>query len=341
MAPGDHAPALVVHRVATASRDAGDALAATRALLADAEQADGTPPVSDQALLAASQGRRALLAFGSGAGAAAGAEGAADAAAPDPLAIGILGEGELDLVVRPAARGRGVGRAALTTLLDVAAREQPGELRAWAHGENPGATALLSGAGFAPIRELLRLSLDPELLPSAIAAARPLPEGFRLERFDPTAAHHVEEWVRVNAAAFSDHPEQGAVTAEDFRALTGESWFDAKDLLLAMDEGAAGARETLAGYTWIKTVRGEDAAAGPETELYVLGVDPEYAGRGLGAALLGATLRRMSEHDPARISLYVDGGNANARALYDRAGFVIDQRSTQWLRPGNLAGSGR
>lgn len=295
-------------------------------------------PISDQALLAVRKGERSLFVLreqGDG----------ADSSAPAGLAI--LGDGELDLVVAPGARGRGIATAALTAVLDISDHESEGsdgDLRAWARGENPAATGLLGRAGFEPIRSLYRLALDPDRLPDAIAGSRGLPERFRVSPFEAGDPEQVEAWVRVNAAAFATHPEQGRVTRADFTELTREPWFDAADLLLAFDEGAApdaaggAVREgsgspagspPLAGYTWIKTTRG---AEGTETELYVLGVDPGYAGRGLGAALLGATLRRMLEHDPDRITLYVDGDNENARALYDRAGFETDQLSTQWLR---------
>ncbi|MGK0714936.1 mycothiol synthase [Leucobacter sp. W1153] len=289
-----------------------------RALVAEAERADGTPPISDQAVLAASRGERALVAF----------EGTPVTPSADPralLAVGIWGDGELDLVVRPNARGAGLGRLALATLLDQVDHHSPGPLRAWAHGENPAASALLSSAGFTPTRTLYRLALDPARLPAAIADARPLPSGFHTVSFDPARRDEAEAWVRVNAAAFADHPEQGGVTDADFAALRAESWFDPDDLIVAKDTSNG----SIAGYTWIKTVRESDHT---ETELYVLGVDPSYVGRGLGAALLGVTLRRMSEHRPTRITLYVDGSNEHARALYARAGFTVDSVSTQWLR---------
>ena len=278
-----------------------------REILDEATHHDGTPPVSDQALLAVGQGRRQLV--------------------TQRDAVGIIGEGEVDLVVRPSARGEGIGKKLLHTL--ISGEDHPSELRAWAHGENPTATALLRGAGFKPVRELLRLALDPALLDQAIATARPMPSGFEVLPHTAGSDAQADDWVRVNAAAFASHPEQGLMTRADFDALTREPWFAADDLRLAYVTSGEH-QGKLAGFAWVKTVRETDAT---ETELYVLGVDPTFSGIGLGAALLGETLRCMATHAPDRITLYVDGDNTNAVALYVRAGFVIEQRSTQYLRP--------
>lgn len=310
---------------ATDSAEGTPLSAHARQILAEATEADGTPPMSDQALLAVANGRRSLIET-------------ADA-------LGVVGEGELDLVVRPSARGRGLGGALLAELLALAGtagdavadgaaeadgtgNAAPGALRAWAHGENPAATALLTAAGFTPARELLRLALDPSGLPAAIEAARVMPPGFEVRSYDPNDAQQASDWVRVNAAAFAAHPEQGAVTVADFLALTKEPWFIGEDLRLAYSNDP-GQDSQLAGSTWIKTVRGSTEV---ETELYVLGVAPEFAGIGLGAALLGETLRQMATHSPDRITLYVDGDNSNAVQLYLRAGFEVEQRSVQYLR---------
>ncbi|WP_246055815.1 mycothiol synthase [Leucobacter komagatae] len=292
-----------------------------RPILDRAEQADGNSPVSDQALLAAGQGQRALLVFTE-------AEGAA------PVAVGIVGQGELDLVVDPASRGKGIGTAALRILLDTPAAREPapggstGPL-AWAHGDNPTAEALLRGAGFEAVRSLYRMALDPALLPALPADPfdTPLPAGFELRTFDAAAPDDdARAWVRVNARAFASHPEQGRVTLEDFALMRAEPWFDPADLFLlrAADTGRT------AGFTWVKTLR--DGAA-PETELYVIGVDPDFAGAGLGRALLTVTLARMAQHRPGRVTLYVDGDNARAVRMYEAAGFTIDSRSTQWRGP--------
>ena len=277
-----------------------------RRLIAAAEEHDGISPVSDQAMLAAAQGERSLRLF---------RVGADDAS----VAVGIAGQGEIDLVVRPDARGQGYGSAALAELL----AQSDGSALAWAHGENPAAEALLARAGFAPVRSLYRMALDPALLPPHDAQLHALhaPAGFKLRAFDPEQPEDAARWVRANAAAFVTHPEQGRVTEADFALMRAEEWFDPDDLLLLIDETGEAA-----GSTWVKTLHGPEV----ETELYAVGVRPEYAGRGLGALLLDATLIRMAQHQPSRVTLYVDGENERAVRMYERAGFTVDSRSRQW-----------
>lgn len=290
-----------------------------RMIVRAAELHDSRSPVSDQALVAAAQGRRLVARF-----AAVGD----DADSSGPVAIGIAGDGELDLVVHPEVRGRGIGTAALTELL---ARTGP-PVKAWSHGINPAADALLARAGFTPVRELLRMTLEPALLPHGDPVDAPA--WLSITPHTSGSAVEAAAWVAVNAAAFSGHPEQGAMTLDDFAALTREEWFDAEDLLLAFDTRGSGA-ERPAAFAWVKTVTtqaSQTELGGTECELYALGVHPDEAGAGLGRILLDRALRRMAEHDPDRISLYVDGDNERAVRLYERSGFTVDQRSRQWMQ---------
>lgn len=294
-------------------------LEAARALVAEASRADGSPPVSDQAMLAASRGQRELVLF---------SQDTTDAA---PLAVGIIGDEEIDLVVHPDARGRGIGTRALALLTEGVDTD----FRAWSHGDNPAADTLLARSGFHPVRTLLRMHLALDRLPEAIsetAGDQTWPAGLHAVSYDPSSAAQREEWVNVNAAAFADHPEQGSVTTDDVQALEREPWFDPEDLILLYGQldDSADAPDRLLGYAWVKTVREADSV---ESELYVLGVSPDAAGRGLGRRLLGAALHRMSEHQPTKITLYVDGENTRAVELYERSGFEVEARSRQWLRP--------
>lgn len=293
---------------------AEDQVAAER-IIAAATRNDGQSPLSDEARLAAAHGTRHALLF---------------AEDDTPVALGVVGGGEIDLVVAPEHRGRGIGSSALATLLDLAGA---GRLVAWSHGENPAADLILMRAGFSPARTLLRLALDPGALAQSDADPG-LPEGFSLRTYRPHSedeSNDAADWVRVNALAFADHPEQGSLTIDDFLARTGEPWFAADDLLLAHD--AAG---ELAGSAWVKTTRSSTPSPGTtplvETELYAIGVRPDVAGIGLGGALNRAALARMAAHHPSRVTLYVEGENEPALAMYRNAGYTESSRSQQWSR---------
>ena len=44
-------------------------------------------------------------------------------------------------------------------------------------------------------------------------------------------------WLRVNAAAFAHHPEQGKLTLADLRERTGSGWFRPEGILHRLREG--------------------------------------------------------------------------------------------------------
>jgi mycothiol synthase len=126
--------------------------------------------------------------------------------------------------------------------------------------------------------------------------------------------------LAVNAAAFVDLPDQGGWTGADLAARTGAPWFRADDLLLLVDPRAeAGARVPdgrLAGFHWTKV---HPDGAG---EVYVVGLDPVYQGRGLGAPLTAAGLAHLAGRGCRQVGLFVDDTNAAALALYRRLGFT-------------------
>lgn len=274
-----------------------------KTLLREAEAHDGFPAISDQAQLEARNGTRRLV-----------------SAENDPLdAVGIVGAGEIDLVVHPGARGKGVGGKLLGELL---AQATTPELRAWVHGDNPAGEHLMQTHGFTPVRTLLRLELPGEALTST-----PEPvfgPGITLVTFDTARAEHAQSLIEVNSLAFAAHPEQGQLTLEAFQETMREDWFNPDDILLAYEA------ERLLAFAWIKTTSSPSGEV--ETELYVIGVHPAASGRGLGTAMLRKTLQRMAEHSPTRVTLYVEGDNEPALALYRHAKFTVGLRSRQWLR---------
>lgn len=292
-------------------------------LLTVAAAADGFPAVSDQALVAAGQGARELRLWFTAPPAGGTSPAAWDDAVWDavsPVAVSVLGEGELDIVVSPAARGRGFGAEIFGLLRGATAPA----VKTWVHGENPAARRILTACGARPVRQLLQMRLSPQLLPAIgeSAAGRDAAE-LQIREFVAGSAADAAAWVRVNAAAFAAHPEQGRISLADFGELCASEWFNPADLLFACADGE------VIGFAWVKTLR---EATGTHCELYAIGVLPERAGGGIGGRLLRAALVRMAVHNPAVVSLYVDGDNP-AKRLYERFGFTVFQESWQWEIP--------
>jgi len=267
---------------------------------------DGQPPFSDGSLIELAAGSRTVLTIGSSAAA-------------------LVSATEAELVVDPDARRRGLGEALLSALL---ARSR-GELLFWAHGDHPGARALARRHGFEPVRTLLHLRapVPAAELPTSVGGRPQTPakagNSTSLTTFD--LERDADDWLALNARAFAEHPEQGAVARADLEVLTREPWFDADDFLLLRD-----ANDHLVGYCWLKVEgAGLEHADG---EFYVVGVDPSRQGEGLGGELVEAGFARLAERGIRRAHLYVEEDNTAAVRLYHRFGFRTDTVDLQYAR---------
>jgi mycothiol synthase len=215
-----------------------------------------------------------------------------------------------ELGVHPQHRRRGIGTRLIVALLERAelpAEDGPdtGRLRIWSHGEHPGALRLAERFGLSRSRELWRMGRD---LHDAELPEADLPEGVTIRAFRIGADEPAV--VRVNHRAFSWHPEQGAMSEADLRAKEKEEWFDPAGFLLAVDS-----EDRLLGFHWTKV---HPDGTG---EVYVVGVDPDTQGNGLGKSLTVAGLRYLRETGCVRVMLYVEADNPPAIKVYQRLGF--------------------
>ncbi|MFG2621746.1 mycothiol synthase [Streptomyces sp. NPDC048507] len=212
-----------------------------------------------------------------------------------------------ELVVHPALRGRGHGRALGSALLNASGKR----IRVWAHGGKSAARHLAQVLGLTLFRELrqLRRPLGEDAAP---LPEPPLPPGVTVRPFVP--GEDDTAWLAANAAAFAHHPEQGSLTQRDLDDRIAQPWFDAKGFFLAERDGE------LVGFHWTK-VHAEERLG----EVYVVGVRPGAQGGGLGKALTAIGLHHLAAAGLPTAMLYVDADNPAALAVYEGLGFTTHE----------------
>lgn len=85
----------------------------------------------------------------------------------------------------------------------------------------------------------------------------------------------------------------------------------------------------MAGSCWTKVHAHADPPMG---EIYVIGVDPDFHGRGWGRALTVAGLDWLAARGLKVGMLYVDADNPAALSLYRSLGFVEDHVDRSYVR---------
>jgi mycothiol synthase len=235
-----------------------------------------------------------------------------------------LDDGVAELVVHPASRRRGFGRALLDRVLTLAG-DRP--LSVWAHGDLPGSAELLAPRGFTRARVLLQMRRD---LAGVDADPRPdLPGDVRVTAFRP--GRDEDAWLRVNSRAFAWHPEQGLMDRADLELREAEDWFDPAGFLMAW-RGDPDADGVLLGYHWTKVHPPGDAGDEAVGEIYVLGVDPDARGLSLGRTLTDLGLAHLRARGLTEVLLYVEEDNATAVRLYESRGFRRFAVDVAWRR---------
>ncbi|WP_420174205.1 mycothiol synthase [Luteococcus sp. OSA5] len=224
--------------------------------------------------------------------------------------------GSVQLLVNPALRRQGIG----TALAEQVRSVEPNPTW-WAFGNLPGARALAERLGVTLQRELLIMERD---LAQDPPEGRPAPEGIVVRPFRESDAQAL---VEVNAEAFADHPEQGQMSLDDFWMRAGEDWFDPEGIVVAIDDDSG----CFLGFHWTKTEHSDpnnpDELMG---EVYVIGVAPHAAGRGIGRVLLDAGLGHLSNKGVRRVRLYVEASSERVVRMYESARFVTVNRDASY-----------
>jgi mycothiol synthase len=271
-----------------------------RALLGRVAKGSGTWPLSDQ--LAADLDRPALAESMRPISVLLPAAGDHDALAGYAQASRRGGGWTMQVVVDPSRSGTDPSAALLDRVLRAIGAAGGGDVDWWVFDASADTAALAAAHGFAPDRDLKQMR-------------RPLPAERRSNVATRAFVTGQDEdaWLAVNNRAFAGHAEQGGWTLDTLRQRMDLPWFDADGFRLHERDGR------LAGFCWTKL---HDPGLG---EIYVIGVDPDYQGLGLGRELTLAGLDHMADRGVTNALLYVDGDNRAALALYERLGFEVSR----------------
>ncbi len=188
----------------------------------------------------------------------------------------------------------------------------PGELVVWLPGSDPALLHALTSAGFLVDRRQHRMQV-----PLPLTERAQWPPGIEPRPFRPGTDEAA--WLRVNNRAFLNHPDQGGWIAEVLARRMAEPWFDPEGFLLAWRA------DELVGFCWTKV----HIDRGRVGEIFVIGVDPDAQGLGLGRALVVDGLRYLADVRSCPTGeLYVAASNTAALGLYVALGFEIVRTDT-------------
>jgi len=169
--------------------------------------------------------------------------------------------------------------------------------------------------GFSPHRELHQMRCD---LPigAAVLQTRALNPDIDLGAL-----------VEVNNRAFASHPDQGTLTVDSLRATMEESWFSAEGVRIFELDGR------IAGFCWTKVHKYPLHPRTPDHgEIYVIAIDPDFHGRGLGVPMTASGLSWLADQGLPTAMLYVEADNSPAIRTYRRLGFTVTRTDKAWIR---------
>jgi len=216
----------------------------------------------------------------------------------------------VEAVVHPNHRGKGLGSLILKEAIKVCGDKT----RIWSHGDLPAAKAIAKSLKLERLWSNLLMS-------KSLGEIQPITSKYPIRTFIPDFDN--QEFLSLNNKVFANYPDQGGWSEDDLKVRLNESWFDEKGFFVAEDKG------DLIGFCWTKihgahthSHNGEDDH-GHEAlgEIYVLAVNPDYTGQGVGRDLTITGLNYLKYQGLNNVMLYVGVENKPAFNLYKSLGF--------------------
>jgi len=217
----------------------------------------------------------------------------------------------VEAVVHPQHRGKGLGALILKEAIKICGDKT----RIWSHGDLPAAKAIAASLN-------LERLLSNLLMSKPLGEIQPVTSKYPIRTFIPSLDN--QAFLDLNNKVFANYPDQGGWSEDDLKVRVNESWFDDKGFFVAEDKGE------LIGFCWTKihgahthSHNGGDDDHGHEAlgEIYVLAVNPDYKGQGIGRDLTITGLNYLKYQGLNNVMLYVGVENKPAFKLYKSLGF--------------------
>jgi mycothiol synthase len=217
----------------------------------------------------------------------------------------------VEAVVHPQHRGKGLGALILKEAIKICGDRT----RIWSHGDLPAAKAIAASLKLERLWSNLLMS-------KSLGEIQPVTAKYPIRTFIPSLDN--QAFLALNNEVFADYPDQGGWSEDDLKVRVNESWFDDKGFFVAEEKGE------LIGFCWTKihgahthSHSGGDDDHGHEAlgEIYVLAVNPDYKGQGVGRDLTITGLNYLRYQGLNNVMLYVGVENKPAFKLYKSLGF--------------------
>ena len=217
----------------------------------------------------------------------------------------------VEAVVHPNHRGKGLGALILKEAVKVCGDKT----RIWSHGDLPAAKSIAASLKLERLWSNLLMS-------KSLGEIQPVTSKYPIRTF--ISDFDNQAFLLLNNKVFANYPDQGGWSEDDFRVRLNEEWFDEKGFFVAEDKGE------LIGFCWTKihgahthSHNGDDDDHGHDAlgEIYVLAVNPDYKGQGVGRDLTITGLNYLKYQGLINVMLYVGVENKPAFNLYKTLGF--------------------
>ncbi len=230
-----------------------------------------------------------------------------------------IGRAILGGCIHPDHRRRGIGSSLLARLLDHARELGAPVVHVRIPQRMKAARTFVERRSFEAVHQEWEMRLELRSRPRPAQ----LPPGFGHRPFRPGDESMVTE---IQNLAFAGSWGFRANSVEEVSHWTGVTSPGSRGIAL-ITEG-----DRVIGYCWGGTYGDElHAPRGAEGRIFMMGVLPQYRGRGLGRAALAVGLDRLGAQGITAVELTVDSQNRSAIGLYKSAGFK-KKTVTRWYQ---------